>query len=63
LVLSRSVYVGDANKVTPGQTLLSGCVTQIVLVPLIGGGLGAFTTLRAAPSGEVLRGISFAPGQ
>ena len=37
-VPSRSVFVGDANTVTPGQTLLPGCVTQTVLVPLIGGG-------------------------
>ena len=38
LVVSRSLYAGDANTVTPGQTLPPGCVMQTVSVPLIAGG-------------------------
>jgi hypothetical protein len=38
LVLSRSVYTGDANTVTAGQTLPPGCVAGNVTVPLIAGG-------------------------
>ena len=29
LVLSRSVYAGDANTVAPGQTLPPGCVAGV----------------------------------
>jgi len=38
LVLSRSVYTGDANTVTAGQTLPPGCVAGNVPVTLIAGG-------------------------
>jgi hypothetical protein len=38
LVLSRSVYTGDANTVAPGQTLPPACVAGNVAVPLIAGG-------------------------
>ena len=38
LVLSRSVYTGNANTVTAGQTLPPGCVAGNVIVPLIAGG-------------------------
>jgi len=38
LVLSRSVYTGDANTVTAGQTLPPACVAGNVTVPLIAGG-------------------------
>src|SRR6516164_5174605 len=38
LVLSRSVYMGNAGTVTVGQTLPPGCVAQTVNVPLIAGG-------------------------
>jgi hypothetical protein len=38
LVLSRSVYAGDANTVLPGQTLPPGCVAGNVTVPLVAGG-------------------------
>ena len=38
LVLSRSVYAGDASTVTVGQTLPPNCVASTVTVPLIAGG-------------------------
>ncbi len=38
LVLSRSVYAGDANTVTAGQTLPPGCAARNVTVTLIAGG-------------------------
>lgn len=38
LVLSRSVYAGNASTVTPGQTLPPGCVAGTVTLPLLGGG-------------------------
>ena len=38
LVLSRTVYAGDATTVTVGQTLPPGCVSGKVAVPLIAGG-------------------------
>src|ERR1700751_1995630 len=38
LVLSRSVYAGDANTVTVGQTLPPGCMAKTVVLPGIGGG-------------------------
>jgi len=38
LVLSRSVYAGDADTVTPGQTLPPGCVAKTVTLPLLAGG-------------------------
>jgi hypothetical protein len=48
LVLSRSVYAGDASTVTVGQTLPPGCVPGTVTLPLIAGG----TTTVAIPSGS-----------
>jgi hypothetical protein len=38
LVLSRSVYAGNAATVTVGQTLPPGCVAGTVPVPLLAGG-------------------------
>ena len=38
LVLSRSVYTGDAATVKIGETLPPGCVAGNVTVPLIAGG-------------------------
>jgi len=38
LVVSRSVYAGDASTVTVGQTLPPGCVAGTVTLPLLGGG-------------------------
>jgi hypothetical protein len=54
LVLSRSVYAGDASTVTPGQTLPPGCVAGTVLIPLIAGGNAkvAVTCGVAASNGE-----------
>jgi hypothetical protein len=48
LVLSRSVYTGDASTVTVGQTLPPGCVPGTVSLPLIAGS----TTTVAIPSGS-----------
>ena len=54
LVFSRSVYVGDANTVAPGQTLPPGCVAGNVTVPLIAGGSNqvAATCGAAIDNGE-----------
>jgi hypothetical protein len=38
LVLSRSVYAGNASTVAVGQTLPPGCVARTVVVPLLAGG-------------------------
>lgn len=38
LVLSRSVYAGNAATVSVGQTLPPGCVAHTVVVPLLAGG-------------------------
>ena len=38
LVVSRSVYAGDAATVTIGQTLPPGCVAQTITLPVLGGG-------------------------
>jgi hypothetical protein len=38
LVLSRSVYAGNAGTVTVGQTLPPGCVAGTVTLPVLGGG-------------------------
>jgi hypothetical protein len=38
LVLSRSVYVGNAATVSVGQTLPPGCVARTVTLPLLAGG-------------------------
>lgn len=51
LVVTRSVYMGTADTITPGQTLPLGCVGgaigTIVKVPLIAGG----TTNVTVPCG------------
>src|SRR6266481_2564707 len=54
LVLTRSVYTGDANTVTAGQTLPPGCVAGNVTVPLIAGGSNkvAITCGAAIDNGE-----------
>src|SRR6266478_2065866 len=54
LVLSRSVYTGDANTVTAGQTLPPGCAAGNVTVPLIAGGSNkvAVTCGAAIDNGE-----------
>jgi hypothetical protein len=54
LVLSRSVYMGVAGTVTPGQTLPPDCVAKTVTLPLLAGGT---TTVKvkcavAADNGE-----------
>ena len=38
LVLSRSVYAGDAGSVTVGQVLPPGCVPGTITLPLLAGG-------------------------
>ncbi len=38
LVVSRSVYEGTANTVTPGEVLPPGCVPETFTLPQIGGG-------------------------
>jgi hypothetical protein len=38
LVLSRSLYAGDASTVSVGQTLPPGCVARTVTLPLLAGG-------------------------
>jgi hypothetical protein len=38
LVLSRSVYSGDASTVSVGQTLPPGCIAKTVTLPLLSGG-------------------------
>jgi hypothetical protein len=47
LVVSRSVYVGDAGTVVVGQTLPPGCVPGTVHVPLLGGGTTPVTVTCA----------------
>jgi hypothetical protein len=51
LVLSRSVYAGDASTVTIGQTLPPGCVSGTVTLPLIAGGTATVTIPSASSSG------------
>ena len=38
LVVSRSVYTGEASTVTVGQTLPPGCVARTITLPVLGGG-------------------------
>ena len=38
LVVSRSVYTGEASTVTVGQTLPPGCVAGTITLPVLGGG-------------------------
>ena len=51
LVLSRSVYTGDASTVTVGQTLPPGCVPGTVTLPLIAGGTTTVAIPAASSSG------------
>src|SRR5580693_3101404 len=51
LVLSRSVYTGDASTVTVGQTLPPGCVPGTVALPLIAGGTTTVAIPAASSSG------------
>jgi len=53
LVLSRSVYAGDASTVTVGQTLPPGCVAKTVTLPLLGGGT---TTVKVKCAAAVADG-------
>jgi hypothetical protein len=51
LVLSRSVYVGNASTVVLGQTLPPGCVPGTITLPLIAGGTTTVTIPGASSSG------------
>jgi hypothetical protein len=51
LVLSRSVYAGDAGTVTVGQTLPPGCVAGTVTLPVIAGGTTTASIPAASSSG------------
>ena len=51
LVLSRSVYTGDASTVTVGQTLPPGCVPGTVTLSLIAGGTTTVAIPAASSSG------------
>lgn len=53
LILSRSVYVGDASTVSVGQTLPPGCVAKTVTLPLLAGGT---TTVKVKCSTAVADG-------
>lgn len=50
LVLSRSVYAGDASTVTLGQTLPPGCVAKTVILPLLAGGTASVKVKCATAS-------------
>ena len=52
LVLSRSVYVGDAATVTVGQTLPPGCAAGPVAVPLVAGGTLSVTVACATATAD-----------
>jgi hypothetical protein len=51
LVLSRSVYVGNAATVTVGQTLPPNCVPGTITLPLLSGGTTTVTIPAASSSG------------
>ena len=51
LVLSRSVYAGEASTVTAGQTLPPGCVPGTVNIPLLAGGTTTVVIPNASNSG------------
>ena len=51
LVLSRSVYVGNASTVTLGQTLPPGCMPGTITLPLIAGGTTTVSIPSASSSG------------
>lgn len=52
LVLSRSVYVGDASTVTLGETLPPGCVAGNVTLPLLAGGSTTVAVTCAAATAD-----------
>jgi len=51
LVLSRSVYAGDASTVMVGETLPPGCVPGTVTLPLLAGGTTTVSIPSASSSG------------
>ncbi|UWZ83541.1 hypothetical protein [Occallatibacter riparius] len=52
LVVSRSVYTGDASTVTVGQTLPPNCVPGKVTLPKIGGGTTSVTVTCATATAD-----------
>ncbi len=52
LVLSRSVYAGNASTVTVGQTLPPGCVAGTVNVPLLAGGTASVKVACATATAD-----------
>jgi hypothetical protein len=52
LVLSRSVYAGNAATVTVGQTLPPGCVAGNVSVPLLAGGNASVAVACSAATSD-----------
>src|ERR1700731_2399744 len=48
LVLSRSVYLGTASTVTPGQTLPPGCLNTTITLQLLAGGTATVKVKCAA---------------
>jgi hypothetical protein len=52
LVVSRSVYVGDASTVTLGETLPAGCVAGNVALPLLAGGSTTVAVSCAAATAD-----------
>jgi hypothetical protein len=52
LVLSRSVYAGNAATVTVGQTLPPGCVAGNVSVPLLAGGNASVAVTCSAATSD-----------
>src|SRR5215831_17723068 len=53
LVVSRSVYAGDAGTVSVGQTLPPGCVAGTITLPLLAGGT---TTVKVKCSAAIADG-------
>ena len=51
LVLSRSVYAGDAGSVTVGQVLPPGCVPGTITLPLLAGGTTTVKIKSGSSSG------------
>jgi len=52
LVVSRSVYVGDASTVTVGETLPPGCVAGNITLPLLAGGTTSVAVTCAAATAD-----------
>jgi hypothetical protein len=52
LVLSRSVYVGNAETVSVGQTLPPGCTAGTVAVPLLAGGTASVKVACGAATAD-----------